>query len=710
MATLKYLTYFENGIPLDFGATYNYLGILDGNTCALRYQLDISDTESATGLSFQKGSSSTETGVYWAPDWINDTEEAFQQRLNNDLKFYCAITEDESVIPSSTAHQLIFETSSYLDFSTHYTAKCESINHYLYPGHTYYLWLYPVTNSFGAFDWSDGYNSEDPWSLPLAPVITLTGSIPSYTVSYVIDGAIAGPSEQTKHHDLDIELSFIKPNRPGYTFIGWSTSNNGSVAMQPGDIYTENADLVLYAVWQANSYTLTIDPNGGVLPNGSTAALTLSPSLIFDNSNWRNLGAQTPTRTGYTFTGWFIEKDWDDDIQVYDQNGSCINDGVYWKDNRYVYTDNLTVCAQWQINKYSDTFDANGGIGGAIRTGDYGSSYYAPTVSRKGYTFVGWYTDKTGGTEVAGQGQRMTHDASNDTFYARWAPNPYTLTIDPNGGTIHGDVTNAFSFEIPLVTDSGNWYYIGDYNPVRVGYTLTGWFTQKEGGRKVYDQTGTCVNDGVYWKDTKYIYDGNLTVYAQWKINQYTDTFICNKQSFNEAITGDYGSTYTAPTPPTLTGFKFTGWWTQESGGTKVYGAGELITHDEKNDTFYAQWIVNSFTVSYDANGGSGAPASQTKTGGEPLLLSSEEPTRDGYIFQGWATTPNGMVLYQPGASYVTDASVTLYAIWKGANLVSKNARACIQFGGSVNTCRVVVRHSGSDTKCKPVINHNDVK
>lgn len=72
-----------------------------------------------------------------------------------------------------------------------------------------------------------------------------------------------------------------------------------------------------------------------------------------------------------------------------------------------------------------------------------------------------------------------------------------------------------------------------------------------------------------------------------------------------------------------------------------------------------------SYTVSFNANGGSGAPGNQTKWYGTAITLSSTRPTRYGYIFQGWAKSSNGSVEYQPGAQYKTDANVTLYAIWK---------------------------------------------
>lgn len=89
----------------------------------------------------------------------------------------------------------------------------------------------------------------------------------------------------------------------------------------------------------------------------------------------------------------------------------------------------------------------------------------------------------------------------------------------------------------------------------------------------------------------------------------------------------------------------------------------------------YATGALASHTVSYNANGGSGAPGSQTKWYGSILTLSSTKPTRTGHTFQGWATSSNGGVSYQPGGQYGSDSNVTLYAVWKANTwTVSYNA------------------------------------
>lgn len=95
-----------------------------------------------------------------------------------------------------------------------------------------------------------------------------------------------------------------------------------------------------------------------------------------------------------------------------------------------------------------------------------------------------------------------------------------------------------------------------------------------------------------------------------------------------------------------------------------------------------------SYAVSYNANGGSGAPASQTKWHGTALALSSTRPTRAGYIFQGWATSASGAVAYQPGASYAGNAALALYAVWRLAYVAPTISSCSAQRCGSSGTAQ----------------------
>lgn len=118
-------------------------------------------------------------------------------------------------------------------------------------------------------------------------------------------------------------------------------------------------------------------------------------------------------------------------------------------------------------------------------------------------------------------------------------------------------------------------------------------------------------------------------------------------------------------TKPTRTGYSFLGWSTSSSATSATYSAGGSYTANSAA-TLYAVWKANTYTVKYDANGGSGAPSSQTKTYGQTLTLSSTKPIRTNYNFKGWGTSASATtVSYTAGGSYTNNAAVTLYAVWE---------------------------------------------
>lgn len=117
-------------------------------------------------------------------------------------------------------------------------------------------------------------------------------------------------------------------------------------------------------------------------------------------------------------------------------------------------------------------------------------------------------------------------------------------------------------------------------------------------------------------------------------------------------------------TKPTRTGYSFLGWSTSSTATSATYSAGGSYTANA-SATLYAVWKANTYTVTYNANGGSGAPSNQTKTYGVTLTLSSTKPTRTNYTFKGWGTSASATtVSYAAGGSYTTNAAITLYAVW----------------------------------------------
>lgn len=200
--------------------------------------------------------------------------------------------------------------------------------------------------------------------------------------------------------------------------------------------------------------------------------------------------------------------------------------------------------------------------------------------------------------------------------------------------------------------------------PSRSGYTFKNWkYTQYDvvhyavGGDEVQFQYNFVGSD--QYK--------TVTLYAQWQANTYTVSYNAGGGSGapgNQTKTYGVNLTLSSQTP-TWAGHTFVSWNTKADGTGTSYSPGATYTGNA-NLPLYAIWTTNSYTVSYNANGGSGAPANQTKYYGTPLTLSETEPTRTNYRFVEWNTASDGTgTSYQPGDTYTGNAALALYAIWE---------------------------------------------
>ena len=326
------------------------------------------------------------------------------------------------------------------------------------------------------------------------------------------------------------------PTRKGYTFKGWDKEI-------PKTMPAEN--MTVKAQWEINQYTITFDTNGGS---------EIAP--ITQDYGTKITSPADPTRKGYTFKGW------DKEIP------------------KTMPAENMTVKAQWEINRYTITFDTAGGSEIAPITQDYGTKITAPAdPTRKGYTFKGW--DK----EIP-----ETMPAENMTVKAQWEINQYTITFDTNGGSEIAPITQDYGTKITSPAD-----------PTRKGYTFKGW--DKEIPKTMPAE--------------------NMTVKAQWEINQYTITFDTNGGSEIAPITQNYGTKITAPADPTRKGYTFKGWDKEIP-----------KTMPAENMTVKAQWEINQYTITFDTNGGSEiAPITQDYG---TAITAPADPIRKGYTFKGW--------------------------------------------------------------------------
>ena len=156
------------------------------------------------------------------------------------------------------------------------------------------------------------------------------------------------------------------------------------------------------------------------------------------------------------------------------------------------------------------------------------------------------------------------------------------------------------------------------------------------------------------------------TSYTILKKDSYKIAFNANGGSGSPSSqTKWYGeSLKLSSTKPTKTGYTLKGWSTSSSATRATWSAGGKYTRNESN-TLYAVWQANTYTIKYNANGGSGAPSNQTKTHNKTLILSSTKPTRTNYNFEGWSTSSTATsAKYPAGGSYTDNKAATLYAVW----------------------------------------------
>ena len=431
----------------------------------------------------------------------------------------------------------------------------------------------------------------------------------------------------------------------GHTFKGWY--DNESLTGDPVTAIggTEMGNKEYWAKWEINQYTITFDTAGG----SAIAPITQDYGTAIT-------APADPTREGYTFAGW------DTAIPA------------------TMPAHNMTITAQWTVNQYTITFDTDGGSEVAPITQDYGSAITAPAApTREGYTFTGW--DKT---------IPATMPAGDMTITAQWTVNQYTITYDLDGGTAEGN-PDTYTVETDAFTLK---------NPTRPGHTFTGWsgtgLTGEDnltltipkgstGNRSytahwslntysiTYDLNGGTAsgNPTSYtvesatitlnqptktgytftgWSGTDLTGEDNLTVTipagstgdrsytAHWSLNTYSITYDLDggTASGNPDFYTVESSTITL-NPPTRTGYTFIGW-----SGTDLSGSDNLTvtipTGSIGNRSYTAHWSLNTYSITYDLDGGTafGNPDSYTV---ESAAITLNEPTKAGYVFTGWSGT-----------------------------------------------------------------------
>jgi uncharacterized repeat protein (TIGR02543 family) len=254
------------------------------------------------------------------------------------------------------------------------------------------------------------------------------------------------------------EWQFPTPTRGGHTFSGWFTEEENGVEVTFDTVFEE--DTIVYAQWEP--IVVTFNPNEGVVT-------PTSAEVEEDDNTLAEL--PTPTRGGYEFIGWFT-------LAI---GGEAVTTSTVFNQNTVIY-------AQWA--EIIVTFNPTGGEVTPLNMpvgADGRLEEDLPEPTRPGFTFTGWFTAASGGTEILSD--RVYTEST--MIFAQWSQ--IIVTFDPTGGTVAPPYT-----EVGL---DGRLTLTSLPEPAREGYFFNGWFTEEEDGELVYLER---------------IYTENTTLYAQW--------------------------------------------------------------------------------------------------------------------------------------------------------------------------------------------------
>lgn len=548
--------------------------------------------------------------------WYNDEPWNFEtDTVGGDLTLTAGWTEDTYTLTivwgNGTNDQVIGD----LTYGSTYNVNAPE-----WQGHTFSHWV----DADGS-TWTPGTTQ-----ITADTTITAVWDTNTVKVDFNIDGVVV--------HSANVEYgapveSYTPADIPeGYTFDGWYADNSLSGDKWAFTTAVEN-DMTLYGSFIADEYTVTFDANAG------EDAVTGVPAQQVVKHGERTTVTGTPERKYYTFKGWATTADAAEPNFTAGPSGDAV-------------TGPTTLYAVWERNQvdvhfYGDEGTLDGGksrVTVTINEGDVMSSELIPTPDeREGYTFDGWYF-VNGDEKLDLNTLIFTTDAQIE---ARWTQNTYTVTFDANGGAFDSNGTATYAVSnVYHGTVAG-----AVVPPTRENQVFTGWL---DADGNAFDPEATPVT-------------GNMTVYAQWDVRHFTVTFNYNGNgTADNTVTVAEGGKVSEPVPE-REGYEFLGWYTDPGTWSNRFNFNDTAITD--NWVLTARWGINTYTVTFDANGG------YMTTAGNPEQLqvkvtygdtvSSDygavnNPVRDGYTFAGWFTADN-----QPwNTSTLVKGDITVYAHW----------------------------------------------
>lgn len=511
------------------------------------------------------------------------------------------------------------------------------------------------------------------------------------------------------------ETTISAPVKTGYTL---NTSKSSAHTVTNSLYLAEDDDLAatlkkknITWYYTRNTYTLTLYGNSGTVP-------TSSVSLKYAGTDNYSMTGNIPTRTGYTFTGWYTAPT--GGKQIYNASGIVVNDGTYWSGNRNIYAGNYALYAQWTPKSYTVTYNPNGGT---LTNGSATASVYCnanvnlgATATKDGRLFAGW------GLSPADKRPLSSYvmPASDVTLYALYSLpvsdmkeavlvswnktnaaagyNSFPFTLN---GTTNGDyhyslsginLTTGLSYSsidditwsILLYDNAGNYTVYGEPDPpvpdlflqTVMHYTWNmeaeDWIYYATTSELAYEnQTYTpayleTVPDGYYAHsiDAPYRVTEAATTYAYYKPLEYTLYFDPNGGTCNTVSKTVYKDYFYGELPTAeRKGHTFLGWYTEPEDGDRIVSSDRYIQNGDS--TVYAHWNISEYDVIYDyaTNGGNGADLTTAKVSYGSDIDLSVNAYKDGWEFVGWNTNPDateGLTSYT-----MSDERVVLFAIYR---------------------------------------------
>ena len=547
---------------------------------------------------------------------------------------------------------------------------------------TIYEFIKNSINADGVNIKIEGYTEKDiiPYESSVDFLITFTTTNPSnqtinviekydfrevYTIEYDANGGTNAPKEQIKYQKEDIALREEIPTRETYKFVGWSETQGSETAeYKAGGAYTLDKDVILYAVWQKNATKLDLSYNV--------------------DGTWYYSGYNNRIQTGIKVNG--EDKGYLNDFgETYDYGTSYEIYGFKLDGEEIPYSKKYTVDGTNHLNVYFNTmnFTVNDESLGSISHEQLivipGTTY---TVSNSTITMsdgrivtaspktVTGYTTKFTGYTITPNSTTINAKTTVKANFTKEA-NTYKITLDNKSATTAGTtliyekyntgiyldsvLANAMTTSANPITKPTRSYTVS-FNANNTGitipsaitksYSYSGYYTDAASGTQMINENGYITSSF-----TKTSYTANATLYAHWKAKP-------------------------SVTIPSISKTGYTcSWNTSADGKGTTYNGGD-VTDKLNTQTLYAVCAANTYTVTYNSNGGSGTMTNDTATYNSNYITKKNTFIKTGYTFNGWNEKADGTGtvwglttsgVYESGKSWkwTYTKNITLYAQWK---------------------------------------------